>query len=186
MAKISFSKLKLNKETEVTNVTIGDAIVEVKHYVPMSEKLLILDTIIQEAFDYNFINKAKADALLHIYMIMCYTNITFTKKEKDSLLDTYDLMEKNGVIDALVSAIPEAEYNAFIAYCKDVMSDYDKYKNSIMGIAEQILSELPGKLQDINSLMNGFNPQDLKVLQDVVSNFGGSPAAVAETVLGQD
>lgn len=186
MAKIAFSKLKLNKETKVTNVPFGDAVIEVKHYIPVSEKLMILDTIIQEAFDYNFINKAKADALLHIYMMMCYTNISFTKREKDSLLETYDLMEKNGVIDAVVSAIPETEYNAFIAYCKEVMNDYDRYKNSIMGIAEQVIDQLPGRLKDVNELMGSFDPNSLQVLQDVVANLGGSPAAVTATVLGQD
>ncbi|MGE5637210.1 MAG: hypothetical protein ACM3WQ_00755 [Chloroflexota bacterium] len=186
MAKIQFSKLKLNKETEVSKVTIGGVEIEVKHYIPMTEKLLVLDTIIQNAFDYNFINKAKADALLHMYMVMCYTNLNFTKKERDNMLDTYDLMEKNGVIDAVVSAIPENEYNAFVAYCEEVMGDYDKYKNSIIGVAEQILGELPDKLKNINQLMTNFNPKDLEVLQKLVNDVGGSPSAVTNTILGQN
>lgn len=185
MAKVTFSKLKLNKETEVTKVMIGEVEIEVKHYISITEKILILDTILKEACDFNFVNKAKADALLHIYMILCYTNITITKKERDDLLGTYDLLEKNGVIDVVVATIPENEYGSFVTYCEEVMNDYDKYKNSIVGIVEKVMAELPERLEGVNKLMAGFNPGDLKVLQEAVSKFGGSPAAVTEAILGQ-
>lgn len=186
MAKISFNKLKLKKETEVSKIMVGEVEIEVKQYISITEKMLVLDTILRDAFDYNFINKAKADALLHLYMVMCYTNINFLKKERDNMLETYDLLEKNGVIDAVVNAIPEDEYNAFVTYCQDVTSDYDKYKNSIIGVAEKIMGDLPGKLEGINSTMSEFNPETLKVLQDQILKFGGDPAAITNEILGQN
>ena len=186
MAKISFSKLKLNKETEVSKIMIGEVEVEVKQYIPISEKMFVLDTILQDAFDYNFINKAKADALLHLYMVMCYTNINFLKKERDNMLETYDLLEKNGVIDAVVNAIPEDEYNAFVTYCQEVTEDYDKYKNSILGIVEKFVGEIPEKLDTINAAMSNFKTEDLKSIQDIIGKFGGAPSAVTNEILGQN
>jgi len=185
MAKVTFSKLKLNKETAITKVMIGEVEIEVKEYISITEKIFILDTIIKEACEFNFVNKAKADALLHVYMILCYTNLTITKKEREDLLGTYDLLEKNGVIDTVVSAIPKDEYDSFIEYCEAIMDDYDKYKNSLVGIAEKVMEQLPERLEGINKLMKDFKPGDLKVLQDAMSEFGGNPAAVTEAILGQ-
>jgi hypothetical protein len=181
--KISFNKLKLSKNTEVSTIKVGDVEVEVKHFVPILDKLLAIDTIIQEAFDYNMVNKAKADALINLYAIMLYTNINFSKKERDSLYETYDVLEKNGVIDLVTSTIPEIEYNAYVDYCKDVIEDYNKYKNSVVGIAEQILGSLPDQLEGINDLLNGFDPSKLSVLKDTLLNFGGDPDAIATNIL---
>lgn len=185
MAKVTFSKLKLNKETEIVKVMVGEVEIEVKQYIGISEKMLTLDTVLHEAEELNFVNRAKADALLHVYMLMCYTNINFTKKERDNVLDTYDLLEKNGVIDIIVSAIPKDEYDSFIVYCEEIMNDYDKYKNSIVGIVEKVLEQLPERLESVNQLMKGFKPEDLTVLKDAVMNFGGNQAAVSDAILGQ-
>ena len=102
------------------------------------------------------------------------------------MLETYDLLEKNGVIDAVVNAIPEDEYNAFVAYCQEVTGDYDKYKNSILGIVERFVGEIPEKLDTINAAMSNFKTEDLKSIQDIIGKFGGAPSAVTNEILGQN
>ena len=66
------------------------------------------------------------------------------------------------------------------------MNDYDKYKNSVVGVVEQILGELPDKLESVNSLLSGFDPSKLNMIQEVMTNLGGSPAAITSEVLGRE
>lgn len=183
MTKLALSKLKLNKETEVIKVPFGEVEIEVKQYLPIEEKISIINIILQDCVEEVTINRAKADALLHIYMVMSYTNLSFTKKERDNLFETYDLLEKNGVIDAIINALPEVEYNAFVEYVEKAMNDYDKYKTSLLGVAEQVLAQLPDVLGEINNIMKGFDPGKLQVLSQLVNSFGGDPSALTSEIL---
>jgi hypothetical protein len=47
-------------------------------------------------------------------VIYQYTNLSFTEKQKEDPVKIYDLLEGNGIIDKIVAAIPEIEYNAII------------------------------------------------------------------------
>lgn len=185
MAKISFNKLKLEKETKVSNVEIGGVSVEVKHYVPILDKLLAIHSALEGAIEYNTINRGKAEALLNVNLVMLYTNINFSKKERDNVFETYDILEKNGVIDTIVSAIPEIEYNAFMDYFTVSIEDFNKYKTSALGIVEQLLDSVPTKLTDLNSLLENFDPSKLEIVREVLDQFGGNEAALANEILGQ-
>ena len=48
MAKVSFSKLNLNKNTEVSTFEWGDQIIEVKDYLPIGDKLHLISEIIND------------------------------------------------------------------------------------------------------------------------------------------
>ena len=116
---------------------------------------------------------------------MLYTNINFSKKERDNVFETYDILEKNGVIDTIVSAIPEIEYNAFMDYFTVSIEDFNKYKTSALGIVEQLLDSVPTKLTDLNSLLENFDPSKLEIVREVLDQFGGNEAALANEILGQ-
>ena len=53
MAKVSFSKLNLNKNTEVSTFEWGDQTIEVKDYLPIGDKLNLISEIINDSIDKN-------------------------------------------------------------------------------------------------------------------------------------
>ena len=42
-----------------------------------------------------------------------YSNITFTEKQKENPLKLYDTLKSNGIIDKVILAMDEEEYNKF-------------------------------------------------------------------------
>ena len=95
MAKLAYSKLKLKTEipTVQIEVPVGDDIhiVEVKTYLPIEEKIALLERVINLAQDdMHFYNTIKLDVLLGTEILYAYTNLSFTDAVKDNPLKLYD------------------------------------------------------------------------------------------------
>ena len=115
MAKIGFTKLSLKRKNEVKTITINNNQIEIKQYLPVNEKLDLIARVINGAHDQNnFPNPIKIEVIGTLEMIMAYTNISFTEKQKEDIPKLYDLLEENGVIKDIISQIPEDEYNFII------------------------------------------------------------------------
>ena len=82
MAKVSFSKLNLNKNTEVSTFEWGDQNIEVKDYLPIGDKLNLISEIINDSIDKNqFISENKND---------------INRKNENSIISDYEENIKNG------------------------------------------------------------------------------------------
>ena len=53
MAKVTFSKLGLSKNTEVKEIEWNDQKIEVKQYLPIEEKINLVGKILNESVDDN-------------------------------------------------------------------------------------------------------------------------------------
>jgi hypothetical protein len=71
-------------------------------------------------------------------IIMTYTNITFTDKQKEDIAKLYDILDSNGIINQIVSAIPEDEYHFLIDGINDTIEAVYTYQNSVLGILDTV------------------------------------------------
>ena len=88
MAKISFNKLNLKKDATINVVKIGDIEIEVKNYLPIEEKMSLIDLVVQDSMEYGFVNPLKLEKYFNLYFIYKYTNISFSdanRKDEDAL-----------------------------------------------------------------------------------------------------
>ena len=123
MAKIGFTKLSLKRKNEVKTITINNNQIEIKQYLPVNEKLDLIARVINGAHDQNnFPNPIKIEVIGTLEMIMAYTNISFTEKQKEDIPKLYDLLEENGVIKDIISQIPEDEYNFIVKSQEDALA----------------------------------------------------------------
>ena len=84
MAKQAFSKLNLKVNNNISTIIINDIEIEVKKYLPMSEKMeLVANVINATADDNNFANPMKLEILTALEIIYAYTNLSFTEKQKE-------------------------------------------------------------------------------------------------------
>ena len=56
MAKISLSKLNLEKNTEINKITINGSEIEVLSYLPLSEKISMINIVVQESIEGRMVN----------------------------------------------------------------------------------------------------------------------------------
>lgn len=174
MAKIGFTKLSLKRKNEVKTITINNNQIEVKQYLPVNEKLDLIARVINGAHDQNnFPNPIKIEVIGTLEMIMAYTNISFTEKQKEDIPKLYDLLEENGVIKDIISQIPEDEYNFIIDGINKTVDAVYTYNNSVLGILEAISKDYSNLDFDATQIQKKMaDPENLKLVRDVLTKLG--------------
>ena len=175
MAKVTFNKLNLIKNTEIKNIDINENIIEVKQYLPVEEKLELISYIVNMAHDedYNFSNPVKVEVFAGIGIIKYYSNITFTEKQLENPAKIYDLLNSNNVINNVIAAIPSNEYDEIRTGIEDTIKSIYQYQNSVLGILDTIgqdYSDLNLEADTINEKLS--NPDNMKLLRDVLAKLG--------------
>lgn len=175
MAKVTFNKLNLTKNTEIKNIDINENIIEVKQYLPVEEKLELISYIVNMAHDedYNFSNPVKVEVFAGIGIIKYYTNITFTEKQLENPAKIYDLLNSNNVINNVIAAIPSNEYDEIRTGIEDTIKSIYQYQNSTLGILDTIgqdYSDLNLEADTINEKLS--NPDNMKLLRDALAKLG--------------
>lgn len=174
MAKIGFTKLSLKRKNEVKTITINNNQIEIKQYLPVNEKLDLIARVINGAHDQNnFPNPIKIEVIGTLEMIMAYTNISFTEKQKEDIPKLYDLLEENGVIKDIISQIPEDEYNFIIDGINKTVDAVYAYNNSVLGILESVSQDYSNLDFDMEKIQQAIsNPENLELLKDVLTKLG--------------
>ena len=174
MAKVSFTKLGLKKKEEIKNITINDQVIEVKQYLPISDKINIITNVIENsADDNNFANPVKVEVFANLEIMYAYTNISFTDKQKGDPTKLYDLLEENGVIAEVIAAIPENEYALLLGWIDETIEAFYTYRNSVMGIMEQISADYSNLSLDATEIQQKLaDPQNLEFLKSVMTKLG--------------
>ena len=174
MAKVSFTKLGLKKKEEIKNITINDQVIEVKQYLPISDKINIITNVIENsADDNNFANPVKVEVFANLEIMYAYTNISFTDKQKGDPTKLYDLLEENGIIAEVLAAIPENEYALLLGWIDETIEAFYTYRNSVMGIMEQISADYSNLSLDATEIQQKLaDPQNLELLKSIMTKLG--------------
>ena len=171
--KPTFAKMGLKINSDVKTIVIGEQEIEVKQYLPVNDKLILIGKVINAAADENnFSNPIKLDIFTCLEIVFAYTNISFTDKQKEDLVKLYDILESNHIFDQVIEVIPKSEYKQIIEGVQDCSDAIYTYKNSLMGILEMVgqdYSQLNFDAETIREKM--ADPENLAVLKDVMAKM---------------
>ena len=173
MSRVPFTKLGLKKVEDIKNITICGQMVEVKQYLPISDKINIITNVIENsADDNNFANPVKVEVFANLEIIYAYTNISFTDKQKGDPTKLYDLLEENGVIAEVIAAIPENEYALLLGWIDETIEAFYKYRNSVLGILDTISADYSNLSLDATNLQKQIaDPENIKLLKSIMSKL---------------
>ena len=162
---MQFSDIQ-NKVIEPKVIELLGEKVEVKQYLPMQDKMNILEMVIQTADAGTILNTLVLDAVFDTYLVYKYTDIVFTEEEKENILDTYDKMEKEGIIEAIIKEIPEQEYKILYNNLTQMITDYKTYRSSAKAIIDSLALFAPSaeKLNDAIANIDGEKVNNLITL----------------------
>lgn len=154
MSKISLNKLNLEKTTKTTDFIFEKQEIKVLNYLPVKEKVSLISIAIQESIEGTIINPLILDANFHVFVLLMYTNITLTEAQKKNILDTYDLLEKNGLLLTIIEAIPANEYSDLVEALEIMVEKKERVLNSLpylikenMDVALNLITE---RLSEVN------------------------------------
>lgn len=159
MAKVSFASLKLKVKDEIKTININDKEVEVKQYLTAEDKYDLIMISLQQAKENGIYNDFKLDMFLHLNMVFMYTNLTFTDKQRENLPNLYDILETNDIIEMVISAIPENEIKIIYEEVNEIKKSLIAYENSVAGIVNNLITQLPVNAQAAADIVDNFNPE---------------------------
>lgn len=175
MAKVSFTKLGLTKNSDISIVEWNGQQIEVKDYLPMSEKLELVSTIINNSIDDNgYYNPMRVYINTIIEVILTYTNISVTEKQKEDIVKLYDLFVSSGLSSKIIGeTINPYEYQQIQKWIYETINSIYNYKNSVMGILDTISTDYSDLKLDAETIHEKIaDPEQLGLLKDVLTKLG--------------
>lgn len=168
--KLNYGSLKLKVNTDVTEIQVGENVIEVKKYVPVQEKIELIEKALAEARNGKVVNDIKLDMLFHMYMVMAYTNIIFTDKQREDMGRLFDCLSSSGVLDKIIEAIGDDEYEYMYNSMTQLRDDTVDVDLSFGSLMDKMLVAPPDDLDETLKTMQDF---DLDKFAQVV-NFANA------------
>lgn len=174
MAKVPYTKLGLTKNDSKEKLQWGQVEIEIKQYLPFEDKLHLIERIVNKSLDdKGYINPCRCDLFEKMEIFYAYTNVNFTEKQKEDEFKLYDMLVGNGLMEKVISLIPEEEINSVFVSVHQLIDSIYKYRNSARGIMEIITSDYSNLELDAEKLQNTIaNPENLQLLRDVLERLG--------------
>ena len=161
MAKVTYSSLKIKPFEKTVEISIGGKTIEIKQYLPISEKESLIDSVLQKSVVRGIYNPLEVEMYFNLNIIYLYTNISFSESQRNDERKLYDTFESNGYIDQIVQAIPDEEYNYLWKMTQESVENWFKYNLSAAGIFRDFIELLPANAQKAADIINGINTADV-------------------------
>lgn len=159
MAKITYAGMKLKVNEDVKTIDINGNSIEVLQYLPVDDKYSLINITLQKAKEGAIYNPLKKDMFFHLHLMYMYTNISFTDKQREDESKLYDTLVSNGVLDKVIEAIPENEFNLLYSYLNDQEQEILKFRNTVGGALTEIIQNLPIQAEEMQKIVDNFDPQ---------------------------
>lgn len=175
MKEIAFNTLGIQPNIKVEKINFNDTImIEVCNYLPISEKTKLLQFVVDGALDETTgtFSPLRVEVYFAIAVCRWYAGITFTEEDLVNVAAVYDALDTNGVINAIMAAIPEEEMMFIRALVEETIEDIARYNSSAAGIIQNMSSDASGLDTQLNQILdkikNSEGLEQLAVIKDVV------------------
>lgn len=159
-----------------------DDLLEVKQYLSIIEKNLIVNKIIDSCITIDEINGlSKIDYFYKkltsdVSLLVNYTNIEFS----ENLIEDYDYLCENVGIERILNQIPITEVEFILDLVDCELIQIIKLNNSIEGILasklDKLIEKIPDQkgikkiMNDIPKQINKIKPENLEILKGIIGN----------------
>ena len=172
MAKIGLTKLITVKKPETKICKINDMDIEIKQYLPLKEKLGLIQDVGIAAIGEKWVNPVTIDVLLNIKILQYYTNINITENQLSDAEGLFDLLELNHIVDKVLMNIPETEIETLRFWLRSTVQEVSSYNNSALGIVENLNKNYDATKLDLASLNAELQTPEMQEFVKNLPNLG--------------
>ena len=163
MSSINFDDLQLQVNQDTKIIKIEDKEIAVKNYLSIDDKVTLIQLVLQQATDSDIYNSLLLEAYFNLYLVFFYTNLEFTDEQKENAMNTFDLLESNGVIDLVINAIDKEEYEDLYNALLEQRDLNIKYQTSVTYSVSHLINSF-------NDFTKNLNEYDYQAIVDNVKN----------------
>lgn len=174
-----FSNLNLKRNDQTVTVKVNDQEIHVTQYLPITEKKNIIDMTIQKATIDGQMDEVLLDLYFNLYIVMAYTDLEFSDEDQADLGEVYDKLESNHVLDKIIGALNEDEYDVLLGYLKTSRQTVLTYRYSAANVLQTMVRDLPKNAATAAEIVEHFDPQKYQqVLSFAEAANGNRPIPV--------
>ena len=170
---MKYSDLNLKTYDETINLKEYGLDVNVLHYLPITEKDSLIHYVLQNSFENGYYNPLLVSLYFELGLVLMYSDFEFTDEEKADGAKLYDELKSNGIISAIIGAIPEQEYKILDSNLRLMIANSEAYNKSFAGTVTTYLETLPKNIEQAMAIAKQFNPEDFKMVMDFAKAANG-------------
>lgn len=173
MAKVSYANLKLKTKEDIKEFDFNGSKIEVLQYLPLQDKIDLIDITCQKAREDRLYSPIKIDAYFHLHLVYLYTNLTFTEKQREDEYKLYDCLMSNGLIDGVLMNMNKKEYEFLLDLLNQKIEDELKYNTTAAAIVNQLITDLPKNAEAVQQIVDNFDPKKYQAVVDFATAANG-------------
>ena len=170
--KTTFNALNLKIDKTYNTITFNDKQIKIAKYLPIEDKIDLIQNAFQKSLEGGIFNDLKLDMYFNLGIIYLYTDITFTEKQREDEFKLYDSFQSTGLLDMIIQAIDESEYDALLGYLKQMKQDIITYKNSAAALIQTFVQDLPKNAEAAANIVDNFDPNKYQQLLGLAKSTG--------------
>lgn len=147
-------------------IEVGKLKIKVKQFLSTEEKKNLLEMVMQKADGGTVMTDLITSAVFEVYLILKYTDLEISDENKADIFTLYDSLEKDGIIKAVIDAMPAKDYSELLELLSNMVDDYTIYRNSARGFIDKFLAFAPDATDKFNKALESL---DLDKMENVVS-----------------
>lgn len=169
-----FKELNLTYNDIPKTITINDIQVKVKQYIPVEDKIDLIQTALQKSEENGIYNDIKLDIHFHLNIVYLYTDIEFEQDDFEDEMLIYNRLAINNVFDKVIGKMDEDEYNSLYNFLQIAKKDNLEYKNSAAAVLRRMVQDLPKNAEAAKEIVDSFDRTQYQDLLDftVAANGG--------------
>ena len=169
--KYSDLNLKINTNTNIAK--IGDKEIKVLQYLPLEDKIDLIQIALQKSEENGIYNEMKLDMYFNLYIVYMYTDLEFTDEQKANEFILYNELQSNEIIINIIGAIDEDEYITLIDYLEMMKKNNEKYKRSAAALFQTMIQDLPKNAAAAAEIVDNFDPEKYENVTNFARSLNG-------------
>lgn len=165
-----FNLKQVNKEK---NIIINDKKVNIKQYLPINDKINLVQIALQQSLEDGVYNEGLLTAYFYTYIVMFYSDIEFSDEQKQDIPSVYDVIETNDIITKVCDAIPKVEFDDLLDLLQDQKKNNTEFKQSTAYLIGQFINALPEQMEKVSEIVNNFDPSKYQAVVDFATAANG-------------
>ena len=183
MANVSFNELNLSLNNEIKTFSFNDKEIEVKQFIGVNDKNDLIEIALQKSLENNIYNEILTRVFFHLNIVYLYTNIDFSKEDKENELELYDKLNESGLLDQIIINMNEDEYSNLCEIMDIEIQKRMQYHNSAAAVLQSIIQDLPNNAAVAADIINNWDAEKFQSVQDMVNlarQTGMNPPIITE------
>ena len=170
---MNFNELELKINDKVRILKFKNKDIKVKQYLPIQDKLNLIQIALQQSLDEGVYNDGLLTAYFHTYVVMFYTDLEFTEEEKQDVLTLFNLMDSENLIGSVIELIPQSEFGDLLEMLNNQQKNNMIFKQSAAYIIGQFIDALPSQMEKVGEIVNNFDPSKYQAVIDFATAANG-------------